>query len=124
MFNTYNPYTNGYAAPPTAPQYLNGRQVASVDEVRAARVDFTGMPSYYPCPSQNAIYVKYLDMSTGSAVILEYRPHQVSNPPQYADMNVVSSLDKRLTLLEQQLGVKPNEPANDNAVIPSHAGGK
>lgn len=46
------PYAGGFTA---GVQALKGRQVASVDEVKATQVDFSGNISYYPCP---AVYTK------------------------------------------------------------------
>lgn len=94
------PYSGGFTA---GVQTLKGRQVASVDEVKAAQVDFSGNISYYPCPNQNVIYAKYLDMNTGSAIILEFRPQPVQQP-QYADMNAVRTLEQRIANIEQALG--------------------
>ena len=107
------PYAGGFTA---GVQALKGRQVASVDEVKAAQVDFSGNISYYPCPNQNVIYAKYLDMNTGSAVILEFRPQPVQQP-QYAEMNAVRTLEQRIANIEQALGgmTYANATATDDA---------
>lgn len=105
------PYTGGFSS---GVQSLRGRQVASVDEVRAAQVDFSGNISYYPCPNQNVIYAKYLDMNTGQAVILEFRPQPVQQP-QYAEMNAVRTLEQRISNIEQALGGMTNADATTSS---------
>ena len=126
MFGTYqngvmgygtggiNPYSSGFSP---GSQQLKGRQVASVDEVKAAQVDFSGNISYYPCPNQNVIYAKYLDLTTGAAVILEFKPQPIQQP-QYADVGSLKSLEQRITNIEQMLGGM----ANANATTASNAG--
>ena len=47
---------------PAMPLNLQGRVVASVDEVRASQVPLDGSVSYFPSPGEGKIYAKGIDM--------------------------------------------------------------
>lgn len=105
--STYpQPYTQPYPQPFAQPAPgLKGRQVSSIDEVRAAQIDFDGAVNYFPCPAQQTVYGKYIDMNTGNAVILEYKlqPEQPAQAVQYADSQTVQELADRVSVLENLL---------------------
>lgn len=139
---TYGPNLNGFYSPmagrtvqqsypmtqTTYPPMLKGRQVSNIEEVRAAQIDFDGSATYFPCPAQNTIYAKYIDMNTGSAVVLEYRL-QPSQPVQlqYADIQSVNMLAERITNVEHMLdkmtgGMKDDAASQSNANVSNAAG--
>lgn len=103
-----------YQQPMMPAMGLKGRQVSSIDEVRAAQIDFDGLINYFPCPAQNAVYAKYIDLNTGSAVVLEYRLQPAQPAQQYADAGIVQQLAQRIERLEQQLGGMTHDAVNAN----------
>lgn len=65
----------GYQQQPqiTRPQYINflkGRPVSSLEEVRAMSVDFDGSISYFPDIANNRIYTKQVNMDGTSTVLM------------------------------------------------------
>lgn len=65
----------GYQQQPqiTRPQYINflkGRPVSSLEEVRAMSVDFDGSISYFPDVANNRIYTKQVNMDGTSTVLM------------------------------------------------------
>ena len=71
----YQQPTYGYQEQPqiTRPQYINflkGRPVSSLEEVRAMSVDFDGSISYFPDIANNRIYTKQVNMDGTSTVLM------------------------------------------------------
>lgn len=61
--------------PLTRPQYVNflkGRPVSSLEEVRATSVDFDGSISYFPDIANKRIYTKQVNMD-GTSTVLMYQ---------------------------------------------------
>lgn len=93
MYNSYyqqqpyqtRPTYQSQQIPMTMPtqQGLKGRPVASVEEARAASIDFDGSIFYFPDVANNCIYTKQINMD-GSASINVYElkkmPLQSSMP--------------------------------------------
>lgn len=93
MYNNYyqqqpyqtRPTYQSQQMPMTMPiqQGLKGRPVASVEEARAASIDFDGSIFYFPDVANNCIYTKQINMD-GSASINVYElrkmPLQSSTP--------------------------------------------
>ena len=74
----YNPQTPRYSTQipvqPTAP-ILRGRPVSSLEEVRAAAVDFDGIVTYFPDLPKGRIYTKQCNMDgTSSINLYELKP--------------------------------------------------
>lgn len=102
----YNPYDSNIAAlnqlyqqqlQPTAPQQtpqvpidIFGGSVSSIEEVRAARVDPSGVLTFFYSKGENKVYGKYIDMN-GLPVIVSFTREDT---PQ-------ESLDKRVAHLEE-----------------------
>ncbi len=87
-------------------QQVQGYRVGSMQDVVQAQIPFDGSTTYYPCPNQNCIYTKALDLNTGRAIILEYRLVQ-----QEQSKTNVSDLEKRIEKIEQLL-----QGGNENAI--------
>lgn len=107
MFNPYYQAPN-YAAQGLQPnmqqmqsQYgagrllVKGRPVGSVEEVRAAQVDFDGSISYFPCMADGSIYTKGIDLN-GIPIIQRY---VLERPGQEGKVVTVSMLENRLAQL-------------------------
>lgn len=48
---------------PPMPLMMKGRTVASLDEVKAAQIDLDGSLTYFPCPADNCIYAKAININ-------------------------------------------------------------
>lgn len=73
------------------PQYqrsgINGRLVSNIEEAKAAQIDLDGSQWYFPCPSENKIYVKSINMQ-GIPVFAEYvitQPKAIVSNDELAD---------------------------------------
>ena len=75
---------------PPMPLMMKGRTVASLDEVKAAQIDLDGSLTYFPCPADNCIYAKAIDMN-GMPVIQTYKLsfEKEAIPKRYADAEVL-----------------------------------
>lgn len=97
-FNNVNPMLNQQQM--QQPK-LNGRIVTNVEEVKGILIEPDGTTYYFPCPAENCIYTKTIDLNAQS-VINVYR---LSNNtlPVYADMQTVQGINERLSSIEQML---------------------
>lgn len=77
------PQQQGAATPPQA-LGLKGRPVSSLDEVRAAQVDFDGSIAYFPDMANKRIYTKQIQMDGSSCLrMFEEKPIPVPQSAQY-----------------------------------------
>lgn len=101
------------------PQYqqqsnmLKGRVVSSVEEARAAQIEFDGSVFYFPSPSENKVYLKGMDMS-GNVFFDTYTRSQPKESPKQED--VILKLQERIERLEREL------EGLTNGIIESSAG--
>ncbi|WP_455655896.1 hypothetical protein [Phascolarctobacterium sp.] len=86
------------------PLMMKGRTVASLDEVKAAQIDLDGSLTYFPCPADNCIYAKAIDIN-GMPVIQTYKlsNDQAAAPKRYADAETVEALQQKVKSLERYL---------------------
>lgn len=96
MGNNINPYLQyQYPQQNNRPQYyenqfnnnfgLKGRQVSSIDEVKAMTIDFDGTIFYFPDLANNKIYTKQVNPMNGIAQMQVYELKEQpvpSTPPQ------------------------------------------
>lgn len=78
---------------------IKGRYASSLDEVRAAQIDFDGSKTYFVCPAINTIYAKSIDMN-GNSLIEAYvldRGDAKSSPLD----DKLNDLDGRIRVLEE-----------------------
>ena len=80
-------------------QGLKGRIVSSVDEVKAALIDLDGSNTFFPCPAENCIYVKSIDLN-GSPVVQKFALERPEQRSQYLELNIIQQLIQRVTKLE------------------------
>ena len=130
MFNNYqNPYqymnSNGYGL---NTNYQNNQQryqqvgvkghtVSSIEEVRSAFIDMDGSTTIFPCPANNCIYTKSIDLN-GQPVFKVYQLVDNANiAPKYADIQMVQNLNDRLVQIEnflkQKEGTQNDKPATN-----------
>lgn len=111
-----------YRSMPSQPamQYggIKGRMVTSVDEARAAQIDFDGSMSYFPCPAESKIFAKGLDLN-GNPVFEVYQlvSGNVQQQPAYVESSAFMALQQRVEQLEAALkGANNNvQPITTNA---------
>lgn len=71
MINQNYSYPQTRYAPQPLPQYLKGRPVSSLEEVRATGIDFDGTVFYFPDLANKRIYTKQIS-TDGTAVLSLY----------------------------------------------------
>ena len=79
MFQGYNYYQQ------QMPNYLKGRPVSSLEEARAANIDFDGSIFYFPDVANKRIYTKQINTDgTSSLLMYELKTIPVEKPsPNY-----------------------------------------
>lgn len=80
---TQNPYLNYYQRMPQIqmPSVLNGYPVSSIDEARAANIDFDGSITFFPDLNNKKIYTKQIQMD-GSLAFNVYELKDIVIPPK------------------------------------------
>lgn len=89
----YGNYYQQQAVRPTpiVPQGLKGRPVSSLDEVRAAAVDFDGSIFYFPNLANDTIYTKQINLDgTSSVRVYELVEAPPATPPAPVADNLVT----------------------------------
>lgn len=97
---------NGYYTPPLVsqnkPMGLKGRPVSSLEEARAAAVDFDGSIFYFPDLASNKIYTKQINVDgTASLKMYEFKEiptvEQVTYVTKEEFDNTLNEIKSRLT---------------------------
>ena len=80
---TQNPYLNYYQRMPQIqmPSILKGYPVSSIDEARAANIDFDGSITFFPDLNNKKIYTKQIQMD-GSLAFNVYELKDIVIPPK------------------------------------------
>lgn len=80
---TQNPYLNYYQRMPQIqiPSVLKGYPVSSIDEARAANIDFDGSVTFFPDLNNKKIYTKQIQMD-GSLAFNVYELKDIVIPPK------------------------------------------
>ena len=78
-----NPYLNYYQRMPQIqmPSVLKGYPVSSIDEARAANIDFDGSITFFPDLNNKKIYTKQIQMD-GSLAFNVYELKDIVIPPK------------------------------------------
>lgn len=94
---------------------LKGRPVSSLDEVRAAQVDFDGSLFIFPDIANKCIYTKQIS-ANGTAVLNKYSLLEEAQPPvpNYVTKeeleNVVTELKNEIAAAGQSTSIEPKAP--------------
>lgn len=118
MVPNYNMYQN------QAPRYqyldpngLKGRLVTSIEEVRAAPIDFDGSVFYFPDVTNNRIYTKQINMDgTASFKIYELRAAPLETVPQMNNYITREEFESTLEQLRSAL-MSQNTPTQNNQKV-------
>ena len=86
---------------PVAPQQPPIQQmmvtpVTGMAQVEAAQAPFDGTPMFFYDTAANAVYIKQFDANTGTAPVSTYRMEPKAAPPQYATVEMLSDLARRV----------------------------
>lgn len=126
---TYPSMQQGYNASSYQPvgfnqnnfQGIKGRIVTNADEVKAAPIDLDGSITFFPCPAENCIYAKSIDLN-GGALLQKFILEQPKQQPQYAEITQLQQLTDRVIRLENFLkGGNDNVQSNANVNEQSNA---
>lgn len=115
MYNQYNPYINRFygqqqtnmpqpmempipqqAMPQMAINRLNGKQVDSIEVVKATDISLDGSVNYFPLIDGSAIITKQL-MKDGTSKLTIYEPKTQKEDMKFA---TIEDIDKRLEKLD------------------------
>ncbi len=95
---------NGYYTPPLTQNKtmgLKGRPVSSLEEARAAAIDFDGSISYFPDLASNKIYTKQINIDgTASLKMYEFKEIPTVEKVTYVTKN---EFDEALTEIKKHL---------------------
>lgn len=87
---------------PQVPQGLKGRPVSSLDEVRAAAIDFDGSVFYFPDYANKCIYTKQINMDgTATMCVYELVELPVSQTPTPINTDAFITREEFETALTQ-----------------------
>lgn len=91
----------------TAPQQSMVSYVTSRAQAEVAQIPFDGQPYFFFNTSTRELYGKAFDPQTGNCPLVDYVPAVQAAPPQYATVDMLAALEKRL---EDIAGMIPQEP--------------
>ena len=107
---SYNYYPNVYSMQQQQTRLnqplLKGRPVSSIDEVRAASVDFDGSIFYFPDLANNRIYSKQINLD-GTSTILMYELKEI---PKDIPTSQFITREEFETVINQLKGSLPTSP--------------
>lgn len=120
MYGNYNPYMQQRYQQPTVPQNdtqyvpqmsytpqyiksgIQGKQVDSVDVVKATDVPFDGSVSYFPLTDGTAIVTKQLQMD-GTSKIVIYKPVDEDKTMKFLTLTDLEDIQTELSDIRKQL---------------------
>ena len=116
MFNQFTPPGFGFRQPP--PYYQQMAQppqqatqlpapvqqsavtmVTSRAQAEVAQIPFDGQPYFFLDTASRKLYCKSFDPQTGLCPLMEYAPVTQEQPPQYATVEQLTALEKRITAM-------------------------
>lgn len=100
---------------------LKGRLVSSIDEARAAPIDFDGSVFYFPDLANQKIYTKQINMDgTATLNMYELKELPISSPTGVDNSNFVTreELEKILIQLRSDLqqAIQPQQNTNSKVI--------
>ena len=91
-----NPVYPQPTPPPQTIQQMAVTPVTGMAQVEAAQAPFDGTPMFFYDTAANAVYIKQFDANTGTAPVSTYRMEPKAAPPQYATVEMLSDLARRV----------------------------
>lgn len=104
--NNYNGYAAAQLRTPAATA-LKGRPVSSLEEARAATIDFDGSIFFFPDIANKKIYTKQINLD-GTASLKMYEYKEI---PTMAETNYITrdEFNAKLTEIKKMLNTQPKE---------------
>ena len=87
---------------------LKGRPVSSIDEVKAASVDFDGSIFYFPDLANNRIYSKQINLD-GTSTILMYELKEIPKDTPTSQFVTREEFESVINQLKGSLPTSPEE---------------
>lgn len=114
MYQPYNYQQPTQMRPPIQPG-LKGRPVSSLEEARAAGIDFDGSIFYFPDYANKKIYTKQINLDgTSSFLMYELKELPVEKTPDYVTREEFEAVIRQLTTPTPA----PAAPAAANLEVP------
>ena len=115
---SYNYYPNAYSMQQQQTRLnqplLKGRPVSSIDEVKAASVDFDGSIFYFPDLANNRIYSKQINLD-GTSTILMYELKEIPKDISTAQFITREEFEAVINQLKGSLPISPEEAQKQTA---------
>lgn len=94
------------------PQQMAITPVTGMAQVDAAQVSFDGTPAYFYDTAADAVYIKQFDPRNGTSPVAVYRREQQAPPPQFATVEMLDSLARRVEEMSAMIAPK-RKPAKE-----------
>lgn len=115
-------YSPGYDFQQPQPVALKGRPVSSIDEAKAAQIDFDGSISFFPDIAHNKVYTKQV-MLDGTASLLTYAlvQEKPQEQPAYVTRDEFNKTVQELKQLAAKgvKNVQPQSASKSNDQLPA-----
>lgn len=105
MYNIPN-YNPNYYQQQSATTGLKGRPVSSLEEVRAASVDFDGSIFYFPDLANKRIYTKQIGLD-GSAILNMYELKEIPVQTPIDNSNYITREEFEMAIKQLQASLVP-----------------
>lgn len=124
QYNNQMMYNNQYQGNQQVPQNngnaLKGRPVTSLEEARAAQIDFDGSVFFFPDIANGKIYTKQINLD-GTATLKEYKAGSLPvNDEQVAEsdskdyLGMIEDLQNQINEIKKKIGGNKNVKSNAN----------
>ena len=122
QYNNQMMYNNQYQGNQQLPQNnsnsLKGRPVTSVEEAKAAQIDFDGSVFFFPDIANGKIYTKQINLN-GIAEIKEYKTENAPVKEEQTEskdyLGMIEDLQNQIDEIKKKMGGNKNVKSNANA---------
>ena len=122
QYNNQMMYNNQYQGNQQLPQSnsnsLKGRPVTSIEEAKAAQIDFDGSVFFFPDIANGKIYTKQINLN-GIAEIKEYKTENVPVKEEQAEskdyLGMIEDLQDQIDEIKKKMGGNKNVKSNANS---------
>lgn len=122
QYNNQMMYNNQYQGNQQLPQNnsnsLKGRPVTSIEEAKAAQIDFDGSVFFFPDIANGKIYTKQINLN-GIAEIKEYKTENAPVKEEQAEskdyLSMIEDLQDQIDEIKKKMGGNKNVKSNANA---------
>lgn len=114
QYQNSNQFTNQQVLQ-SASNVLKGRPVTSLEEARAAQIDFDGSVFLFPDIANGKIYTKQINLD-GTATLKEYKTDAAVVKEQSNNdyLEMIEDLQNQIDEIKAKLGGKGNDKSNAN----------